>query len=46
LHTIERIAFCELELGNIEQSKELFISAMTTIKEELNDEHPILEKIY
>jgi len=45
LHTIERIAFCELEMLNIDKSKELFNSAMTKIKEEHNDEHPILEKI-
>lgn len=45
LHTIERIAHCELELGNIEISKQLFNSALNKVEEEHNNSHPIQEKI-
>jgi hypothetical protein len=47
LHTTERIAHCELELGNIEVSKQLFNIALNKILEdESSDVYPILEKIY
>ena len=46
LHTLERIAHCELELRNIEISKELFTKAQLLIKEKYEEDHPILEKIY
>lgn len=45
LHTTERIAHCELELGNIEISKQLFNNALNKIQEDASSD-PILEKIY
>lgn len=45
LHTLERIAHCELELRNIEKAKELFTKAIYLIKELYDEDHPILEKI-
>lgn len=46
LHTLERIAHCELELRNIDKSKELFNKATQLIKNNHDDDHPILEKIH
>lgn len=46
MHTLERIAHCELELRNIEKAKDLFTKAIHLIKELYDEDHPILEKIY